>query len=80
MCSCECVSVNASVAFGFLTRNPVWAHCQFIVFQTPWEISSKGIRMRYADFLTVLSIFKGTVNMNENSLGKSKMQLLFLDF
>ena len=32
-------------------------------------MSIKEIRMRYADFLPLLSIFEGTVNMNKNSLG-----------
>ena len=40
----------------------------------------KGVRVRYADFLTLLSIFKGTVNVNENSSGKCEMQVLLLDF
>ena len=40
----------------------------------------KGVRVRYADFLTLLSIFKGTVNVNENSSEKFEMQVVLLDF
>ena len=43
-------------------------------------MSIKGIRMRFADFLTLLSIFEGTVRMNEKSLEKRKMSVLLLDF
>ena len=35
--------------------------------------------MKHADLLTLLSIFKGTVNMNQNSLEKFKMRVLLLD-
>ena len=42
-------------------------------------MSIKGIRVRYVDFLTLLSIFNGTVNGNENSLRKCEIRLLFLD-
>ena len=62
-----------SVAFGFLTRNPTWAHYQLSVFQKPSEMSIKGIRVRYADFLALLNVFKGTVNVNWNSLEKCKI-------
>ena len=41
---------------------------------------SMKVRVRYADFLTLLSIFKDTVNVNENSSGKCEIQVLLLDF
>ena len=43
-------------------------------------MSIKGIRMRFAGFLTLLGIFEGTVHMNEKSLEKRKMSVLLLDF
>ena len=43
-------------------------------------MSIKGIRVRYVDFLTLLSIFNGTVNGNYNSLRKCEIRLLLLDF
>ena len=58
---------NASRAFGFLTRNPTSAHPN----QTPSEMSKKGIRVRYAELMTLLSIFKGTVDVNLNCSQKS---------
>ena len=55
---------NASRAFGFLTGYSSWAHHWFLVFQTPSEMSKKGIRVRYTELMTLLSIFKVTVHMN----------------
>ena len=42
---------------GFVNMN-------ILVFHTPSEIGKKVIRVRYADFLTLQRIFKGTVHMN----------------
>ena len=53
---------NASRAFGFLTGNLSWTHHYFLVFQTPSEMSKKGIRVRYTELMTLLSIFKVTVH------------------
>ena len=36
----------------------------FLVFQQFLGMSIKGTRVRYSDILTLLSIFKSTVNMN----------------
>ena len=48
------------------------------------EISIKGIKVKHAEFIISLSIFKGTIdtefNMNSYWLGKSKMRLLLLHF
>ena len=38
-------------------------------------MSIKGIRVRCVDFLTLLSIFKSTFNVNQNSL-----RVVLLDF
>ena len=40
-------------------------------FQTPSEMSKKGIRMKYAKLVTLLNIFKGTVEINSNRSHKS---------
>ena len=37
-------------------------------------MSIKGISVRYNELLTIPSTFKGTVDMNQNSLEKCKMQ------
>ena len=55
---------NASPAFGFLTRNSSWTHHYLLVFDTPLEMSKKGIRVRYTELITLLSIFKVTVDMD----------------
>ena len=43
-------------------------------------MSIKGIRVKYADFLTLLRIFKDTFNVNQYSLRKCKIQVVLLDF
>ena len=42
-----------------------------LVFETLLEMIIKGIRVRYAELITLLSIFKGTGDMNESSSHKS---------
>ena len=55
---------NASFVFGFPTRNPSLTRHYRLVFQIPSENSIKEIRVRYANILTLLSIFKSTVNID----------------
>ena len=55
---------NASFLFGFLIRNLSCTRHEFLVFQKTSEISMKGIRKKYAERMTLLSILKGTVLMN----------------
>ena len=55
---------NASPAFGFLTRNSSWTRHYVLVFHTPSEMSKKGIRVTYTELITLLSIFKVTVDMD----------------
>ena len=43
-------------------------------------MSIKGIGLRYAEFITSLNIFKGTVDINSNNLEKYKIGVLLLDF
>ena len=43
-------------------------------------MSIKVIRVRHVDFLTLLSTFKGTVNVNKNILRKCEMRVILLDF
>ena len=40
----------------------------------------KGIRERYAEIMTLLSLFKSTVHINLKSLEKCKMRVALLDF
>ena len=55
---------NACPAFGFLTRNLNWTRHYVLVFYKSSEMSKKEIRVRYAEFLTLRSKLKGTVDMN----------------
>ena len=43
-------------------------------------MSIKGIRVRNAELMILLSLFKGTVHMNWKILEKCEMQVLLLDF
>ena len=55
---------NANHAFGILIRSSSRTHHLLLVFHRLSEIRKKLLRVRYADFLTLQSIFKGTVHMN----------------
>ena len=55
---------NASGAFGYLTRSSSRTGHWFLVFQTLSEMDKKGIRVRYTELTTLLSIFKVTVDMD----------------
>ena len=35
-----------------------------LIFQTPSEVSIKGIRVKYSEIMTLLSIFKGTMDIH----------------
>ena len=43
-------------------------------------MNKKGIRVRYTELMTLLSIFKVTVDMNEISLEKCEMRVELLNF
>ena len=53
---------NASCIFGFLTQNWSWTRRQFLILQTPFETGIEEISVRYADFIILRSMFKGTVD------------------
>ena len=55
---------NASGAFGYLTQSSSRTGHWFLVFQTLSEMGKKGIRVRYTELTTLLSIFKVTVDMD----------------
>ena len=43
-------------------------------------MSIKGVRVRYAELMTLLSTFKGIVNMNLKSSEKCEMRVVLLGF
>ena len=53
---------NTSLAFEILTENSSLAHHYFLVFQTPSEMNVKGLRVRYAEFITSLSALQVIVD------------------
>ena len=55
---------NASPVFGVLTKNSSWTRHYVLVFDTPLEMSKKEIRVRCTELITLLSIFKVTVDMD----------------
>ena len=64
---------NTSFAFEILTQNLSLAQHQFLFFQTPLEMSVKGLRVRYNEFITSLSPLQVTVNIYENGSEKCEM-------
>ena len=44
------------------------------------EMSTKGKRLRYTEFITLLRICKGRVDVNSYRLERSEIRVLLLDF
>ena len=51
-----------------------------LVFHTSSEMSIKGISAIYADFITPLSILKGSADVKKNILEKCEMRVLHFEF
>ena len=75
------VRIHIGFAFWFLTRNLNWEYHKFLEFQTLSEMSIKEIGMIYAELMTTLRIFKGTVNMKkaEAVVRKCSVKKVFLE-
>lgn len=54
-------------------------HFYILVFQRPTETSIKGIKKECVEFIDLLIILRGTIDMNKNSLDKFKMQVLLTE-
>ena len=48
-------------------NTPLDFSSMILVFQTPSEMSINEIRVRYTQLMALRSIFKGTMDMNQNS-------------
>ena len=57
---------NASLAFWVLTRNLSNAHPYILNFDKPTEMLTKGKRLRSTEFINLLRIPKGSVDMNSS--------------
>ena len=54
------------------------AHFYILNFGRPTEMSTEGNRVRYIEFIILLSILEGNVDMNSYWLEKSEMRILAL--
>ena len=71
---------NVSLAFRVLTWNLSKAHLYIFNFDKPTEILTKGKRLKYTEFIILLRIPKGSVDMNSYWLERIEMRVLLLDF
>ena len=71
---------NVSLAFWVLTWDFSKIHLYILNFDKPTEILTEEKRSRYTEFIKLLSIPKGSVNMNSYWLEKGEMWVLLLDF
>ena len=71
---------NASLVFWVLTWNLSKAHLYILNFDKPTEMSTKGERFKYTEFIILLRIPKGSVDMNSYWLERVEMRVLLLDF
>ena len=71
---------NASFAFRVLTLNLSKAHLYILNFDKPAEMSTKGKRLKYTEFIILLRIPKASVDMNSCWLERIEMRVLLLDF
>ena len=55
---------NASLAFRVLMWNLTKAHLYILNFDKPTEMLTKGKRLRSTEFINLLRIPKGSVDMN----------------
>ena len=70
---------NASFAFRVLTLNLSKAHLYILNFDKPAEMSTKGKRLKYTEFIILLRISKSNANMNSYWLERIEMTVLLLD-
>ena len=70
---------NASLVFWVLTWNLSKAHLYILNFDKPTEMSTKGKRLKYTEFIILLRIPKGSVDMNSCWLERIEMRVLILE-
>ena len=71
---------NVSLALWVLTWDFSKIHLYILNFDKPTEILTEEKWSRYTEFIKLLSITKGSVNMNSYWLEKGEMWVLLLDF
>ena len=70
---------NASFAFRVLTWNLSKAHLYILNFDKPTEMSTKGKRLKYTEFINLQRIPNERVDMNSFWLERIEMRVLLLD-
>ena len=70
---------NASLAFRVLTWNLSKAHLYILNFDKPTEMSTKGKRLKYTEFINLQRIPNERVDMNSFWLERIEMRVLLLD-
>ena len=70
---------NTSLAFWVLTWNLSKEYPNNVNFDKPTEMSTKGKRLKYTEFIILLRISKSNVNMNSYWLERIEMTVLLLD-
>ena len=71
---------NVSLAFRVLTWNLSKAHLYILNFDKTTKMLAKGKRLKYTEFIILLRIPKGSVDMNSHWLERIEMRVLLLDF
>ena len=71
---------NASLAFRVLTLNLSKAHLYILNFDKPTKMLTKGKTLKYIEFIILLRISNGSVNMNSFWLERIEIKVLLLDF
>ena len=70
---------NASLAFRVLMWNLSKAHLYILNFDKPTEMSTKGKRLKYTEFINLQRIPNERVDMNSFWLERIEMRVLLLD-
>ena len=70
---------NTSLAFWVLTWNLSKEYPNNVNFDKPTEMSTKGKRLKYTEFIILLRISKSNANMNSYWLERIEMTVLLLD-
>ena len=71
---------NATLAFRVFTLNLSKARFYILNFDKPTEMPTEEKRLRYTEFIVLLNIPKGSVDMKSYWLGKSEMRTLLWYF
>ena len=72
-------NVKCESCVSILTWNLSKAHLYILSFDKPTETSTKGKRLKYTEFIILLRIPNGSVDINSFWLERIEMRVLLLD-